>query len=325
MDRSDNALGKPTSRQNQTFDAGATASTNVAAPLLIFCVAAQWWAVNDRTHVRHVTVAAGLPFAFGLALNQVLLLFVHRPRPYDVGLTHLIIPPSADLVLSLRSYHGCLCHRDRLRLASVALASRMFLSRRCSSLRRASTSARTTRRTCSEARSRACWRPSPCAFLIAKDRARTALSQAYCSKCKPMDFAQFFPPTLTALLASLVECIEALTVILAVCAVFGSARRTCWDKRGATCLTTGDDRFGPVLTLVPTTAIHLVFGFLLFAFGFRWLRKAVRRAAGVIPLRDEVVAYARHSNRLRGLSANAKPARPYRYGDRLSNYGHRRQ
>ena len=31
-----------------------------------------------------------------LALNQILLLFIHRVRPYDGGITHLLIAPSAD-------------------------------------------------------------------------------------------------------------------------------------------------------------------------------------------------------------------------------------
>lgn len=36
-----------------------------------------------------------------------------------------------------------------------------------------------------------------------------------------MDWAHIFPSMLTALLASIVECVEALTVILTVGAVFG--------------------------------------------------------------------------------------------------------
>ncbi|MBC7478726.1 MAG: phosphatase PAP2 family protein, partial [Pseudorhodobacter sp.] len=35
-------------------------------------------------------------FVLALAFNQALLLGIHRPRPYDAGLTHLILPASAD-------------------------------------------------------------------------------------------------------------------------------------------------------------------------------------------------------------------------------------
>jgi undecaprenyl-diphosphatase len=82
--------------QNPTLDYAAIAITKLGVPFLIFCVAAQWWGKANRLHVRHTGVAAGLSFLLGLALNQVLLLVVHRVRPYDAGLTHLIISPSAD-------------------------------------------------------------------------------------------------------------------------------------------------------------------------------------------------------------------------------------
>ncbi|WP_348642657.1 phosphatase PAP2 family protein [Mesorhizobium sp. B3-2-1] len=35
-------------------------------------------------------------FLIGLGANQIILLFVHRVRPYDAGVTHLIIPASID-------------------------------------------------------------------------------------------------------------------------------------------------------------------------------------------------------------------------------------
>ena len=121
-----------------------------------------------------------------------------------------------------------------------------------------------------------------------------------------MDWTHFIPPLLTAFLASLVECIEALTVILAVGAVLG------W--RGAltgTGLALGSLLalvviLGPLLTLVPVGAIHLGVGTMLLVFGVRWLRKAVLRAAGHIPLRDEVAAYTRQSSRFHSLIGTAK-------------------
>jgi undecaprenyl-diphosphatase len=41
-------------------------------------------------------VCAGLSLILGLAINQLILLAVHRVRPYDAGVTHLLIDRSAD-------------------------------------------------------------------------------------------------------------------------------------------------------------------------------------------------------------------------------------
>ncbi|MDW6022538.1 phosphatase PAP2 family protein [Mesorhizobium sp. BAC0120] len=71
-------------------------SSAIGVPVLVLAVALQWWRRTDRQRTRHVLVAAGLSFLLGLALNQVILLFVHRLRPYDGGVTHLLIAPSAD-------------------------------------------------------------------------------------------------------------------------------------------------------------------------------------------------------------------------------------
>jgi undecaprenyl-diphosphatase len=65
-------------------------------PLLILAVAAQWWAKADRRHTRHVLVATGFSYLLGLAFNQMILFFVHRLRPYDSGVTHLLTERSAD-------------------------------------------------------------------------------------------------------------------------------------------------------------------------------------------------------------------------------------
>ena len=64
--------------------------------LLVLAVAGQWWRRGDRDYTRHVLVASGLSFLLGLAINQVILLLVHRIRPYDAGISHLLIAPSAD-------------------------------------------------------------------------------------------------------------------------------------------------------------------------------------------------------------------------------------
>ncbi|WP_441597530.1 MULTISPECIES: phosphatase PAP2 family protein [unclassified Ensifer] len=68
----------------------------IGIPLLVVAVAAQWWYGSARKHNRHVLVAAGLSFLLGLAINQIILVFVHRIRPYDAGITRLLIERSAD-------------------------------------------------------------------------------------------------------------------------------------------------------------------------------------------------------------------------------------
>ncbi|RWM15703.1 phosphatase PAP2 family protein [Mesorhizobium sp.] len=70
--------------------------SQIGVPLMVLAVALQWWSRTDRPHVRHACLSAGLAFLLGLAINQVILLFVHRIRPYDAGVTHLLIAPSAD-------------------------------------------------------------------------------------------------------------------------------------------------------------------------------------------------------------------------------------
>jgi len=81
---------------NGLLDAVMIMAGKIGVPLLIVLVAVQWWSKVDRTHVRHSCIAAGLSFLIGLGLNQAILLFVHRVRPYDASVSHLIISKSAD-------------------------------------------------------------------------------------------------------------------------------------------------------------------------------------------------------------------------------------
>jgi len=70
--------------------------STVGVPLLVLAVAVQWWFPRSDRSTRHVLVAAGFSFLLGLGLNQVVLLFVQRVRPYDAHVTQLIINRSAD-------------------------------------------------------------------------------------------------------------------------------------------------------------------------------------------------------------------------------------
>jgi undecaprenyl-diphosphatase len=91
--------------------------TKAGVPVLVMAVALLWWSRGDRQNTRHAVVAAGLSFVGGLLLNLLLLLFIHRVRPYNAGVTHLIISPSADW--SLPSDHATV---------AVAITSAFFLN-----------------------------------------------------------------------------------------------------------------------------------------------------------------------------------------------------
>lgn len=102
----------------------------------------------------------------------------------------------------------------------------------------------------------------------------------------------FWPAMTAAFLASLVEAVEALTVVLAVAMVRGWRPAGLGALFGLVVLALFVIALGPLLELVPVRALQLLVGILLLLFGMRWLRKAILRAAGVIPLHDEAAAFA---------------------------------
>ncbi len=95
-----------------------------------------------------------------------------------------------------------------------------------------------------------------------------------------------------AFLASLVEFVEALTVVLAVGATRGWPSAVAGSGAALCVLAALVVAFGPALLLVPTRPLQLCIGLLLLLFGLRWLRKAILRAAGLLKLHDEAGAYA---------------------------------
>lgn len=70
--------------------------STAGVPLLVLAVAVQWWVPRADRATRHIVVTAGLSFLLGLVINQLILLFVQRARPYDAHVTHLIIGPTVD-------------------------------------------------------------------------------------------------------------------------------------------------------------------------------------------------------------------------------------
>lgn len=108
-----------------------------------------------------------------------------------------------------------------------------------------------------------------------------------------------------AFLASLVEVTEAYTIVLAV----GLSRgwRSAFVGAGAALLVLALTVaiFGPLLSRIPLHALQLPIGLLLLLFGMGWLRKAILRAAGLIPLHDEAQIFAQEISALKGARGTA--------------------
>jgi Ca2+/H+ antiporter, TMEM165/GDT1 family len=114
-----------------------------------------------------------------------------------------------------------------------------------------------------------------------------------------VDWAHAGPPILASFLASLVECVEALTVILAVGSVRGWREALSGSATAIAMLLTILAVLGKALIHIPVHIFQLALGTLLLLFGLRWLRKAILRAAGLIPLHDEQVAFSRNVEAMR--------------------------
>lgn len=97
IDNSITAAANGLSGHSSVADWLMIAVTNYGAVIIVAAVAIRWWWNGaHKSRERHLAILCGASAALGLALNQVVLLFVHRARPYDVGLTHVLTAPSAD-------------------------------------------------------------------------------------------------------------------------------------------------------------------------------------------------------------------------------------
>lgn len=92
-------------------------------------------------------------------------------------------------------------------------------------------------------------------------------------------------------LASAVECVEALTIVLAVGVTRSWPSALTGVGAAFALLAAVVLVFGAGLGTLPIDAVRIVVGVLLLVFGLQWLRKAVLRQAGLKAMRDESAAY----------------------------------
>jgi uncharacterized membrane protein len=121
-----------------------------------------------------------------------------------------------------------------------------------------------------------------------------------------MIWTQAAPTAGAAFLASLVECVEAATIVLAVGTVRGWRSAFTGAVLGLLALVAIVLALGPALSQLPQHLLQLIVGLLLLLFGMRWLRKAVLRSAGVIALHDEDAVFHSQSANLAVATASAR-------------------
>ena len=93
--------------------------------------------------------------------------------------------------------------------------------------------------------------------------------------------------------ASFVECVEALTIVLAMGLTRGWRAALTGTALALVALVAFTAAAGYALaTWLPTAALQLVIGTLLLIFGLQWLRKAILRSSGRKALHDEGEEYA---------------------------------
>ena len=105
-----------------------------------------------------------------------------------------------------------------------------------------------------------------------------------------------------AFLASLVEVVEAFTIVLAVATLRGWRPAALGTIVGLAALAAIVLLLGPLLNRVPISSLQLAIGVLLLLFGMGWLRKASLRAAGVIPSHDEDAIFAAEAAEMNALA-----------------------
>ena len=104
-------------------------------------------------------------------------------------------------------------------------------------------------------------------------------------------------------LASSVEMVEALTIVLAIGVTRGWRSSLVGVGAALVGLAVAVAILGPALTLIPIGALRVVVGTILLIFGLQWLRKAILRASGFKAMHDEAAIYQRELKEAKSISA----------------------
>src|SRR6202795_354594 len=119
------------------------------------------------------------------------------------------------------------------------------------------------------------------------------------------------PAVGAAFVASLVEVVEAFTIVLAAGTLRGWRGAVAGTAAGLAALALIVVALGPLLDQVPLHLLQLVIGVLLLLFGMGWLRKAVLRAAGIIALHDENAAFLAETAQLAEANSRSMSSRAW--------------
>jgi uncharacterized membrane protein len=124
----------------------------------------------------------------------------------------------------------------------------------------------------------------------------------------------------SAFLASAVEFVEALTIVLASGITRGWRSSLTGLAAATVALAAIVAALGPALTLIPIDVLRLVVGGILLAFGLQWLRKAILRASGFKALHDEAAIFAEEAAEARTAARQERAGLDW-YGFTLSFKG----
>ena len=109
-----------------------------------------------------------------------------------------------------------------------------------------------------------------------------------------------------AFFGSAVEAVEAMTVVLAVAITRGWRSALSGALAAIGVVGAAVAIAGPAIQSIHVQRLQVLVGSLLLLFGIRWLRKAILRTAGVIPLRDEDVLFREAATELHQARAGGR-------------------